>query len=66
MKQKKKFVYLTPISFQAKVDFSDLMNSFHSCEVKAEKDDMILVTTLNQEHTFWIPKKGNENWKVEK
>ena len=66
MKQKKKFVYLTPISFQAKVDFIDLMNSFHSCEVKAEKDDMILVTTLNQEHTFWIPKKGNENWKVEK
>ena len=66
MKQKKKFVYLTPLSFNAKVDFSDLMDSFHSCEVKKEENERLLLTTLNQKHTFWISKKGNQDWKVEK
>lgn len=64
MNSKKKFVYLTPLSFKAKVDFSDLMDSFHSCEIKEESNESLLVTTLNQKHTFWIPKKGNEHWKV--
>lgn len=57
---------LTPLSFKAKVDFCDLMNSFHSCEIKDENEKMFLVTTLNQKFTFWIPKKGNDHWKVEK
>lgn len=64
MKQQKKFVYLTPLSFQAKVDFSEKMNLFHSCEVIKEDSDRFLITTLNQEHTFWIPKKGNEHWNI--
>ena len=63
---KKKFIYLTPLSFKAKVDFVDLMDSFHSCEIKNQNETSYLVTTLNQKHTFWIPKKGNEHWKVEK
>lgn len=66
MKHKKKFVYLTPLSFKAKVEFSDLFDSLHSCEIKEEKNDLFKVTTLNQNHTFWISKKGNEHWKVEK
>ena len=64
--KKKKFVYLTPLSFEAKVYFSDWMDSFHSCEIKQENEDRLLVTTLNQKDTFWIPKKGNKHWKVEK
>lgn len=64
MTSKKKFVYLTPLSFQAKVDFEDLMNHFHSCEIKQEESERLLVTSLNQQHTFWIPKKGNKHWKV--
>lgn len=62
---KKRFIYLTPLTYTAKNDFEDLMNGFHSCEIKKEEPDRFLVTTLNQEHTFWISKKGNKHWKIE-
>lgn len=66
MKTKKKFIYLTPLTLKAKNDFYDLMDCFHGCEIKEEHNDLFLVTSINQRHTFWIPKKGNQHWKIEK
>ena len=42
------------------------MNYFHACEVKEEKDDMYFVCSLNKQYYMWLPKKGNEHWKVVK
>jgi hypothetical protein len=42
------------------------MNSLHSCRVKDEKDDMIYLESLNKMYYFWVNKKKDPNWKIEK
>tara|TARA_S200002703_G_C3686466_1_gene210784 strand:- start:425 stop:667 length:243 start_codon:yes stop_codon:yes gene_type:complete len=66
MKTKKKFVNVEPISEKARFRFITEMNYFHACEVKEEKDDMYFVCSLNKQYYMWLPKKGNEHWKVVK
>ena len=63
---KSKFIYVTPITKKAKYNFSSIMNSLHSCRVKDEKDDMIYLESLNKMYYFWINKKKDPNWKIEK
>ena len=66
MKTKKKFVNVEPISEKARFRFITEMNYFHACEVKEEKDDMYFVCSLNKQYYMWLPKKGNDHWKVVK
>lgn len=63
---KKKFVCVTPISRKAKNRFANEMDLFHSCEIESEENDMLFLASLNKKYFFWVPKKGNEHWRVEK
>lgn len=63
---KSKFVYVSPITKKAKNNFSDMMNSLHSCRVKDERDDMIYLESLNKMYYFWVNKTKDPNWKIEK
>jgi len=66
MKVKKKFVNVEPISSKAKNRFVNIMESFHACEVEQEKDGMYFLASLNKKYYMWLPKKGNEHWRVVK
>jgi len=66
MKVKKKFVNVEPISSKAKNRFVNNMKSFHACEVEQEKDGMYFLSSLNKQYYMWLPKKGNEHWRVVK
>lgn len=63
---KKKFVCVSPISSKAKNRFANQMEKFHSCLVEQEKDGMFFLASLNRQYFFWIPKTGNEHWRIEK
>lgn len=63
---KKKFVCVSPLSKKAKNRFANEMELFHSCEVENEKNDMLFLASLNKKYFFWVPKRGNEHWRVEK
>tara|TARA_B100000287_G_scaffold350060_1_gene338781 strand:- start:1640 stop:1777 length:138 start_codon:yes stop_codon:yes gene_type:complete len=45
------------------------MDQFHTCTVKNEqiKDGIkyFQLKALTREYYFWVPSKGDENWKVE-
>lgn len=66
MKTRKKFVNLIPISNKAKYRFFSIMNSFHACEIKEENENMFLLQSINGEYITWVPKEGNEHWKIVK
>lgn len=66
MATKTKFVYVTPISTQAKQHFIHEMDLLHSCRVQQERGEDLYVQSINQQYAFWIPKGGNADWKVEK
>lgn len=63
---KKKFISVIPKSDIARDRFINIMDSFHSCEIKEETLDKYLLLSLNKCYTFWIQKKGNEHWEVSK
>jgi hypothetical protein len=63
---KKKFVCVSPISSKAKNRFANQMEKFHSCLVEQEKDGMLFLASLNRQYFFWVPKTGNEHWRIEK
>lgn len=66
MKTKSQFIYLTPISKEAKSKFYFDMSLLHSCRVVEETEDLYYINSLNNMCKFWIPKTGNDDWKVEK
>jgi hypothetical protein len=66
MKTKSKFVCVTPVSSKAKNRFANQMEKFHSCQVEQETSDMFFLASLNRQYFFWVPKKGNDHWKIEK
>ena len=66
LKNKRKFVNVTPLSSKAKNRFVNIMQSLHSCEVEQETDDKFFLVSINGQYCFWIQKTGNEHWKVEK
>jgi hypothetical protein len=69
-KKKSKFVCVSPISSKAKNRFSNIMDNLHSCAVEQEKIidgiDCFFLVSLNKKYCFWVPKKGNDHWKIEK
>lgn len=66
IKQKKKFVNVTPLSNIAKDRFINIMESFHACKIEDENEEMFFLISLNNEYSFHIQKTGNEHWKIEK
>ena len=63
---KKRFVTVEPVSAKAKNRFVNIMNSFHSCEVEQEKDNLLFLASINRKYFMWLPKEGNEHWKIVK
>jgi len=66
IKEKRKFVNVTPLSSKAKNRFVNIMESFHACEVEQEKDGMFFLTSINKNYRFWLQKEGNEHWRIDK
>ncbi len=66
MKEKRKFVSVVPISVIAKNRLVEDMQSLHSCVVQQEQEDMIYLSSINKCYFFWLPREGNEHWKVVK
>lgn len=64
MKPSLKFIYITPLSLNAKFFFNMELDSFHSCKILKETDDQYLVKSINDQQKFWIEKTGNQHWKV--
>lgn len=65
-KEKTKFVCVSPLSNKARYHFHLDMDDLHSCRVKEEKGDEMYLESLNKKHYFWINKKSDQNWKIEK
>lgn len=65
-KTKKKFVNVTPLTPIAKHRFATIMNSYHACKVRDEKDDMYYLVSLNDLYHFHCPIVGNEHWRIDK
>ncbi len=67
---KTKRVCVTPLSSKAKNRFINIMDSFHTCTVEQEKvidgSDHFFLVSMNRQYCFWVPKRGNEHWKIEK
>ena len=65
-KIKRKIVNVEPISAKAKNRFVNILDSLHGCHVEQEKDDMIFLASLNRKYFMWLPKTGNEHWRIVK
>lgn len=61
---KKKFVTVQPVSDDAKDRFVNIMDSFHSCVVEQEENEMLFLASLNKCYYFTLPRGGNEHWKI--
>lgn len=70
MNTKKRRVCVTPLSRKAKNRFANEMDSFHTCTVEHEKEHdgtkFMFLQSLNKCYFFWVPIKGNEDWRIEK
>lgn len=65
-KIKKRFVNVIPKSSKAKNRFVNQMDALHAMEVEQEKDNQLFLVSINRRYCFWVPKEGNEHWKIEK
>ena len=65
-KEKTKFVCVSPLTLEARHHFLADMDNLHSCRVKDEKCDKMYLESLNKKHYFWINKKDDKNWRIEK
>ena len=59
-------VNVEPISSKAKNRFANIMDNLHGCHVEQEKNNMIFLASINKCYFFWLPKDGNEHWKIVK
>jgi hypothetical protein len=64
IKVKRKMVNVEPISAKAKNRFVNILDSLHGCHVEQEKDDMLFLASLNKKYFMWLPKTGNEHWRI--
>ena len=65
-KEKRKMVNVEPISSKAKNRFANIMDNLHGCHVEQENNNMIFLASINKCYFFWLPKDGNEHWKIVK
>ena len=67
---KLKRVSVIPLSSKAKNRFANIMDNFHTCTVEQEKVidgvEHFFLVSMNRMYCFWVPKKGNDHWKIEK
>ena len=70
MTTKTKRVCVTPLSRKAKNRFANEMDLFHTCNVEIEREHegqkWWYLQSLNKSYYFWVPAKGNDDWKVER
>ena len=70
MTTKIKRVCVTPLSRKAKNRFANEMDLFHTCNVEIEREHegqkWWYLQSLNKSYYFWVPAKGNDDWKVER
>ena len=59
---KNKFVYVSPKSTEAKVDFTDKFMSLHSCRVLEEDSDSYYVENIKKSRSFIIRKSNDQHW----
>jgi hypothetical protein len=64
LKEKRKIISVEPVSSKAKNRFANIMDSLHGCVVEQEKDNMFFLASLNRKYFMWLPKTGNEHWKI--
>jgi hypothetical protein len=55
-----------PVSSKAKNRFANIMSSLHSCVVEQEKENLFFLASINRKYFMWLPKEGNEHWKIVK
>ena len=65
-KVKRKMVNVEPISAKAKNRFANIMDNLHGCVVEQEKDDLLFLASINRKYFMWLPKNGNEHWRIVK
>lgn len=67
---KTKRVSVIPTSTKAKNRFINIMDMFHMCTVEQEKVidgvEHFYLVSMNRQYCFWVPKKGNEHWTIER
>ncbi len=63
---KTKFVCVSPITPKAKRNFDEIMLKFHSCRVKEEQGTKMYLESLNKMYYFWMDKKSDPDWRLEK
>lgn len=61
---KAKFLCVNPRSSQAQDRFENLMDKFHSCRIKEEVNNKVLVDSISGRYSFWIDKEYDTNWEV--
>jgi hypothetical protein len=66
MKTKKKFIYVKPKTMEAEDFFDRKMLGLQSCEVLEEKEQMYLLKPIRTNFSFWMMKKEDENWDLDK
>ena len=66
MKTKRKFINVVPKSTRAKNRFINIMENFHAMVVEQETDTQYFVVSLNKKYCFWLNKRNDPHWSIEK
>lgn len=59
-----KFVYVTPKSVEAKVDFETLFMSLHSCRVLNEDPQTLYLQNIKNTCRFYMNKTEDLHWNL--
>lgn len=65
-KEKRKMVNVLPVSKQAKVRFSSMMDELHGCYVENEDDCQLYLKSINKRYLFCVSKQTDSHWKIVK
>lgn len=63
---KTKFICVSPISGNAKINFELDMKNLHSCRVKDENDKFYYLESLNKMYYFYVKKEKDIHWEIVK
>ena len=59
---KSKFLYVQPKTEEASDDFENLMYGLHSCKVKEEVNNRVLLSSITGRYNFWIDTEYDPHW----
>lgn len=63
---KKHLVFVSPKSSKAKICFTDMMNSLHTCRVEERKDGKMFLASISGKFWFWMSEGVDDHWEVVK